>query len=63
MSPGRYLKTAPVWAEVATQDGEVGTLEGVTRYRAGDYVVSNDEAGLDTYAMKAVYFERMYEPL
>ena len=31
VSPGRYLKTAPVWAEVATQDGEVGTLEGVTR--------------------------------
>jgi hypothetical protein len=61
-SPGRYRKVAPVWAERAERDGAIRTQEGVTRYRAGDYLVFNDEAGQDGYAMPASSFEAMYEP-
>jgi hypothetical protein len=62
VGPGHYVKVAPVWAEPAAAAGEVGTKEGVTRYRAGDYLVSNDEAGTDTYAMRRETFEAAYEP-
>src|SRR5690606_34310945 len=32
---GAYVKTTPVWAARASQDGEIATREGVTRYRQG----------------------------
>jgi hypothetical protein len=41
VSPGIYIKTAPVWAEVATEPGSVVTKEGESHYQAGDYLVYN----------------------
>ncbi|MES9827687.1 MAG: hypothetical protein ABW201_05440 [Candidatus Thiodiazotropha sp.] len=61
-SPGRFVKTAEVWAEIAEQGGVIKTLEGETRYSAGDYVVYNDEQGMDGYAVDRQAFESMYEP-
>jgi hypothetical protein len=61
-SPGLYRKIAPVWAEAANCDGAVSTKEGVTHYKAGDYLVFNDEQGQDGYAVTASSFEAMYEP-
>src|SRR5438067_576884 len=50
-SEGRYRKTGPIWAEVASQAGAIKTKEGLTRYNAGDYLVFNDEDGKDGYAV------------
>ena len=61
--PGTYVKSATVWAEVASVAGSVPTKEGVTHYEAGDYIVSNEEDGSDWYAISKAEFERMYEPL
>jgi len=61
-SPGLYRKVAPVWAELADRDGAIRTKEGVTHYQAGAYLVFNDEAGQDGYAVTAPMFEAMYEP-
>lgn len=61
--PGTYVKSAPVWAEAASAAGSVRTKEGSTRYEAGDYLVSNEESGSDSYAVSKAEFERMYEPL
>src|SRR5262249_13942653 len=61
VSPGRDVKVAPVWAEVAERAGIVETKEGVTRYQAGDYLVFNEEQGGDAYAVSAKKFEQMYE--
>ncbi len=60
--PGLYRKVAPVWAELAESDGAIKTKEGVTSYKAGDYIVFNDETGKDGYAVSASSFETMYEP-
>ena len=62
VSPGVYVKSAPVWAEVAAKAGKVQTKEGETAYEAGDYIVFNNEDGTDAYAMSAEKFEFMYEP-
>ncbi|MEW8293538.1 MAG: hypothetical protein AB2712_09460 [Candidatus Thiodiazotropha sp.] len=62
ISPGRYIKTAEVWANIAESDGVIQTLEGETHYAAGDYIVYNDEAGADGYAVGREEFESMYEP-
>jgi hypothetical protein len=59
---GKYVKTAPVWAERAAQPGHVETREGATDYEAGDYLVFNGEDGQDAYAVSARKFEEMYEP-
>ena len=59
---GTYLKTTPIWAEVATSPGSVQTKEGASHYERGDYLVSNQEDGSDAYCMHADAFERMYEP-
>jgi len=61
MAPGSYLKIAPVWAEVAAGAGQVSTKEGTTHYRAGDYLVFNEESGGDPYAVSADKFAEMYE--
>ncbi len=60
-SPGIYFKDAPVWAVVADGDGCVKTIEGETNYKAGDYLVSNDVTGADSYAVSRKKFEDMYE--
>jgi hypothetical protein len=57
---GAYIKTTPVWAERAQSAGSVATKEGVTQYQAGDYVVSNNIDGSDTYAIDAATFEALY---
>jgi len=60
LRPGLYLKTTPVWAEVAAAPGTVRTREGASRYRKGDYIVSNDRTGTDSYCMSASKFRAMY---
>lgn len=62
IGPGVYIKTTPVWAEVATKSGTVITKEGASKYEAGDYLVFNNEDGTDAYCMGAAKFESMYEP-
>lgn len=61
VAPGSYVKTTPVWAEVAADAGAVRTKEGTTHYRAGDYLVFNEESGGDPYAVSADKFAEMYE--
>jgi hypothetical protein len=61
ISPGIYVKTTPIWAEVASESGQVLTKEGASRYQAGDYLVSNNEDGTDTYCISPAKFESMYE--
>jgi hypothetical protein len=58
---GRFVKTTPVWAEVAGTAGVVTTKEGATHYGAGDYLVFNNESGQDAYAVERAKFEAMYE--
>ena len=62
VGPGAFIKTTPVWAEVATSPGSVATKEGSTDYQAGDYLVSNNEDGSDAYAIDKTTFEAMYDP-
>jgi hypothetical protein len=57
---GAYLKKTPVWAERARHGGRVKTKEGFTRYRRGDYLVSNHRDGSDAYAMTAEKFAGLY---
>jgi hypothetical protein len=59
--PGAYVKTTPIWAEVAPEAGKVKTKEGESHYKKGDYLVSNNEDGTDAYCISAAKFESMYE--
>jgi len=59
-APGRYAKITPVWAEVAAKAGTVKTQEGISHYRAGDYVVFNEKSGRDGYTVSARKFRKMY---
>ena len=59
--PGSYLKTTPVWAEIAAGAGTVKTKEGTTHYRRGDYLVFNERNGGDPYAVSAKDFRAMYK--
>jgi hypothetical protein len=63
LSPGKYIKTTPIWAERATRSGAIETKEGRSHYDAGDYLVSNNEDGTDAYCISAEKFESMYEPV
>lgn len=58
---GVYVKSTPIWAEVATEAGSVATKEGHSHYKKGDYVVSNNEDGTDAYCIGAARFESTYE--
>jgi hypothetical protein len=60
LSPGVYLKAVPVWAAVAENAGKAKTQEGETTYKAGDYLVYNNEDDTDAYAMSADKFKSMY---
>ena len=62
VSPGVFVKDSPVWARAAQAPGEIHTKEGVTQYAAGDYLVYNDPAGEDGYAVTKASFEAMYDP-
>ena len=62
LSPGVYEKSAPVWAEQAESGGVIQTKEGLTAYERGDYLVYNDSARKDGYAVKSGAFHSMYEP-
>ena len=59
--PGTYVKTTPVWAEIADKSGSVNTKEGESHYKSGDYLVYNNEDGTDAYCISAAKFESMYE--
>lgn len=59
---GAYVKSTPVWAEVAQEAGSMITKEGRTHYNRGDFVVFNNEDGTDGYAMTAQKFALNYEP-
>ncbi len=61
VSPGVYIKSSTVWAEVAQTDGKIKTQEGATAYGAGDYLVYNNQDGTDAYAVSRDTFESMYE--
>lgn len=58
---GKYVKSTPIWAEKTTEDGSIQTKEGTSHYRAGDYLVSNNEDGTDAYCISADKFIKMYE--
>lgn len=60
-STGMFVKSAPVWAEVARTSGRVPTKEGSTEYHPGDYLVFNEPDEGDPYAVSAAKFEAMYE--
>lgn len=60
VSPGRYKKIAPVWAEQAGSAGKIITKEGSTHYEAGDYIVYNSGDNADGYAVSKDKFEDMY---
>jgi len=62
VGPGAYEKIAPVWAEQADKPGVIQTKEGSTAYHAGDYLVYNDPACKDGYAVESRIFHSMYEP-
>jgi hypothetical protein len=61
VSPGVYTKSTSVWAEVADKPGKVKTSEGESAYEAGDYLVSNNQDGSDSYAISATKFRDLYE--
>ena len=61
VSPGVYTKSAPVWAELTDKPGKIKTSEGKTAYAAGDYLVSNNPDGTDTYAISAEKFRELYD--
>jgi hypothetical protein len=61
IGPGLFVKTTPVWAEVATTAGVIETKEGRSHYEAGDYLVANNEDGTDAYCIGRAKFEAMYE--
>ena len=60
VAKGAYVTKTPVWAQRATTAGRVKTTEGSTRYRPGDYLVSNGRDGSDAYAMTSKKFKDLY---
>jgi hypothetical protein len=61
LRPGTYIKMTPVWAEKATQPGQIRTKEGASQYQPGDYLVYNNRNGRDGYCMPARKFNAMYK--
>lgn len=58
-----FRKTGAVWAEIAAIDGDIATREGVSHYRAGDYLVYNQPDRNDGYTVGKKEFEENYRPL
>ena len=63
VSGAEFRKVGAVWAEAQAQPGTIRTQEGSTEYQAGDYVVFNDRAQRDGYAVERAKFESLYEPV
>ena len=61
VSPGKYVKTSIIWAEIAERSGVIKTKEGETHYQHGDYLVYNDLDRKDGYAINAATFESLYD--
>jgi hypothetical protein len=61
ITPGRYVKSSPVWARIALESGTIKTKEGSSDYRPGDYLVYNSPDGIDGYCMSAKKFDSIYE--
>lgn len=59
---GLFRKTTEVWARMAGESGEIRTREGLTTFRAGDYLVFNDPEEEDGWAVAPEKFEELYEP-
>jgi len=62
VSPGVYRKHANIWAERAQTPGVIPTIEGSTKYEAGDMLVYTDESRGGGYAVGAEKFASLYEP-
>ncbi len=62
VSPGVYVKSAPIWARRAGAAGKMPTKEGETQYEAGDMLVFNDVDEEDGYAMSSKTFDKLYRP-
>lgn len=62
-SPGVYCKSTVVLARRSDRAGTIDTKEGATHFDAGDYIVYNDDASTDGYAVEKRKFDAMYEPL
>ena len=60
-SPGLYVKTTTVLAEVAKDSGYIETKEGKSSYKKGDYLIYNNEDSTDTYSISAEKFKCIYE--
>lgn len=61
ISDVHYEKTVGVYAYLATEDGSINTKEGVTHYKAGDWVTFNDKELTDGYAISDEKFRKLYE--
>ncbi len=61
VSEGKFVKVTPVWAEQTDRDGSIKTKEGESHYKAGDYLVFNNEDGSDGYCVSADKFLSMYQ--
>lgn len=61
VQPGRYIKTTPVWAEQADAGGFFNTKEGLSEYKAGDFIVFNNPDRTDGYPVDESIFLAMYE--
>ena len=59
--PGHYYKKSSVWAKIARDSGKIKTKEGLTNYKKGWYIVSNDGNFEDAYAMSEEKFKSLYE--
>jgi len=55
---GFFFKTATVSAVEAEADGKVKTLEGYSKYSAGDFIVTNPDG--DQYPISRAKFLRVY---
>jgi hypothetical protein len=62
VGPATYVKQGVVWAAPASRAGAIATLEGVTHYEEGDFLVWNDKERHDGYAIAKGIFASLYEP-
>lgn len=58
---GIFVKSTPIWAEIATTAGSIETKEGRSAFNKGDYLVCNNQDGSDAYCISATKFSSMYE--
>jgi hypothetical protein len=61
VSGDSYEKSVGVYAYQSTVDGSIPTKEGVTHYKAGDWVTFNDKELTDGYAISDEKFRKLYE--